>query len=101
MFLEGHQVVEGIDIPQVAGVNQAHEHITDEGAMLGLVEKGVFPVEDGLFQDLLTEVMPTAGLCRVDVSDRRGVRGIPDFQYMVGRHNQRLSRKVSKGSEGK
>ena len=49
----------------------------------------------------ITEVMPTAGLCRVDVSDRRDVRGIPDFQYMVGRHNQRLSRKVSKGSEGK
>jgi hypothetical protein len=49
----------------------------------------------------ITDVMPTDGLCRVDVSDQRGVRGIPDFQYMVGRHNQRLSRKVSKGSEGK
>jgi hypothetical protein len=44
MFLEGHQIVEGIDIPQVAGVNQAHEHITDECAVFGLVEERVFPV---------------------------------------------------------
>jgi len=44
MFLEGHQVFERIDIPQVAGVNQAHEHIADEGAMFGLEEKGVFSV---------------------------------------------------------
>jgi len=66
MFLEGHQVVEGIDAPQVAGVNQAHEHITDERAVFGLVEERVFPVEDGLFQGLLTDVMPTTGLCRVE-----------------------------------
>ena len=57
MLLEGHQVVEGIDIPQVAGVDQAHEHIADEGAVFGLVEERVFPVEDGLFQGLLTDIV--------------------------------------------
>jgi len=101
MFLQGRQVIEGVDLPQVAGVDQTHEHIADEGAMLGFVEQTIFSVENRLLQSPLTKIMPTAGLCRVDVSDRRGVRGIPDFQYMVGRHNQRLSRKVSKGSEGK
>ncbi|MEN6468080.1 MAG: hypothetical protein ABFD45_03890 [Smithella sp.] len=32
--------------PQVAGVNQAHEHIADEGAMFGLEEKSVFPCDE-------------------------------------------------------
>ena len=44
MLLEGYQVVEGIDAPQVAGVDQAHEHIPDEGAVFSLVEERVFPV---------------------------------------------------------
>ena len=57
IFLKGHQVVERIDAPQIAGVNQAHEHITDERAVFGLVEERVFPVEDGLFQGLLTDVV--------------------------------------------
>jgi len=57
MFLESHQVVEGIDMPQVAGVYQAHEHITYERAVFGLVEQTIFPVEDGLFQGLLADVV--------------------------------------------
>ena len=57
MFLDGHQVLEGIDIHQVAGMNQAHEHITDECAVFGLVEQTIFPVEDGLFQGLLTDIV--------------------------------------------
>jgi len=57
MFLERHQVVEGIDASQVAGVNQAHEHITDEGAKIGFVEKGIFSMKDSLFQGLLTDIV--------------------------------------------
>lgn len=57
MFLEGHQVIEGIDAPQVAGVDQAHEHIANERAMLGFVEQTIFSMEDSLFQGLLTEVV--------------------------------------------
>ena len=44
MYLEGHQVVERINIPQVAGVNQAHEHITDECAILGFVKQTIFSI---------------------------------------------------------
>jgi hypothetical protein len=47
-------------------VDQAHEHIADERAVVGLVEERVFPVADGLFQGLLTDIMPTTILCRVD-----------------------------------
>jgi hypothetical protein len=56
MFLQGRQVIEGVDLPQVAGVDQAHEHIADEDAMLGFVEEGVFPVEDSLFQRPFTKL---------------------------------------------
>ena len=38
-------------------MDQAHEHIADECAMLGLVEERVFPVEDGLFQGLLADIV--------------------------------------------
>ena len=55
--MEGHQVVEGIDIPQVAGVDQAHEHIADERAVFGFVEQTIFSMEDGLFQGLLADIV--------------------------------------------
>jgi hypothetical protein len=66
MLLESNQVAEGIDAPYVAGVDQAHEHITDNRAVFGLVEQTIFSMENSLFQSLLTNVMPTSGLCRVE-----------------------------------
>jgi hypothetical protein len=47
------------------------------------------------------DVMPTLGLCRVGVAEQRLLRRISDFRGAVGRHNHRLSRKVSKGSDGR
>ena len=38
VFLQGCQVIERVDLRKVAGVDQAHEHIADEGAVLGFVE---------------------------------------------------------------
>jgi len=57
MFLQSRQVIEGVDLTQIAGVDQTHEHIADEGAMLGFVEQGVFPVEDSFFQNPLTKII--------------------------------------------
>jgi hypothetical protein len=48
----------------------------------------------------ITDVMPTDRLCRVGVVCRRGLGGISDPGDEATRHNQRLSRKASKGSEG-
>ena len=47
MFLECHQVVEGIDAPQIAGVDQAHEYVPDERSVLRLKEEGIFVRIDG------------------------------------------------------
>ena len=53
VFLEGRQVIERIDISQVAGVDQAHEHITDEGAMLGLIKGSIRVSQRSNYQFLL------------------------------------------------
>jgi hypothetical protein len=68
MALQLREVVEGIDSVQLAGVNQTHEQISDFGALHGLVEKRILPVQDRFLQGALNDVMPTAGLCRVDGS---------------------------------
>ncbi len=50
MFLKGRQVIEGIDMLQIAGVDQAHEHVADEGAVLGLIKVSIFAIQNSLFQ---------------------------------------------------
>ena len=57
IFLQGRQVIERVDLLQVAGVDQAHEHIADEGAVLSFVEEGVFSVENRLLQNPLTKII--------------------------------------------
>jgi len=47
------------------------------------------------------KIMPTAGLCRVELAEHRRLRWISDFPGSVCRHNHRLSRKASKGSGGR
>jgi hypothetical protein len=49
----------------------------------------------------ITVIMPSAGLCRVGILRQSRLRGISDSHHSTYRHNQRLSRKVSKGSEGR
>jgi hypothetical protein len=49
-------------------VDQAHEQIADSGAVQRLIEERVLAVQNGLLQGALDDVMPTAGLCRVDGS---------------------------------
>jgi hypothetical protein len=44
MLLESHQVIEGIDLRQVAGVDQAREQIADKQPVPGLVKEGVFAI---------------------------------------------------------
>ena len=63
--MQGDEIVERIRIVQFGRVNQTHEDVTDPGAVLGLVEVSVLPVQDRLLQGALTDIMPTPGLCRV------------------------------------
>ena len=49
MFLQFGEIVKGIGLIQLAGVDQAHEQVADPGSVFGLVEVGVFAVQNGLF----------------------------------------------------
>ena len=42
MLLKSNQIIEGIDLSKVAGVDQTHEQVPDLGAMLRFEEQGVF-----------------------------------------------------------
>ena len=59
------QVVERIGAVELAGMNQAHEQITDPGAVQGLIEECVLAIQDGFLQRALDDIMPPPGLCRV------------------------------------
>ena len=68
MPLQLGEIVERIGAVDLAGVDQAHEQIADSGAVQRLIEERVLAVQNGLLQGALDDVMPTAGLCRVDGS---------------------------------
>ena len=57
MLLQGFEILEGIHFAQIAGMNQAHEQITDVSPMFGFIKQRVFAVKDRLFQRALTEVI--------------------------------------------
>ena len=50
MPLQFSEVIEGIEIIQFAGVNQAHIQITDVSAIQCLIKKRVLPVQDRFLQ---------------------------------------------------
>ena len=50
MLLQLGEVVEGIGLAELAGVDEAHEDVPDVGAVERLVEQGVLPVEDRSFR---------------------------------------------------
>ena len=45
----GHQILEGIDCIEPAGMDEAHEQVAGLGAVEGLVAEAVFAVENGHF----------------------------------------------------
>ena len=49
VLLEGHQVIEGIDAVELAGVQQTHEDVSDLSPSESLIGQGVFPMKNGHF----------------------------------------------------
>jgi len=56
----GHHVVKRVNAMAAAGVHQAHEQVTDIGALLRSVEEAVFAVQDRRLEDSLDFIMPPA-----------------------------------------
>ena len=49
--------MERVDAIEDAGMNEAHEQVTDVSPVFGLKEEGVFAMQDGSFEGLLAEVV--------------------------------------------
>ena len=60
MLLQFGEVVEGVNIVEFAGVDQAHEQVAHAGTVLGLVEVGVFAVENRLFEGAFANIVMCA-----------------------------------------
>jgi hypothetical protein len=64
IFLQGCNVIKRIDTSQVAGVNDAHEHITlcMRRALFYIcfIKEGIFSVEHGLLEGLFANVIVEA-----------------------------------------
>jgi hypothetical protein len=65
MFLQFDQIIKGIGRAPLARINESHKQVADLSAVLGFIEKGSLPMQDGLFQRSFADLMPTPGLCRV------------------------------------
>ena len=66
MALQFCQVVERIRPIQLACVDQAHEEIARARSIQRLIEQGIPAIQNRFLQGALDDVMPRAGLCRVD-----------------------------------
>lgn len=65
MTLELGQVVEGVGVAQLAGMDQAHEQIAHLGAVQSAKEQCIFfAVQNRPLQCPFDDVVPTPGLCR-------------------------------------
>ena len=57
MLLQGHEVVEGVDPVEFAGVDQAHVDVAHPGPRKRYIGQRVFAVEDGRLEPPLRDVV--------------------------------------------
>jgi hypothetical protein len=50
MFVQGRQILEGIDLVQLTGVDQTHEQIPHMSSIVGLVEVGILTMQNHFFE---------------------------------------------------
>ncbi len=97
MFLKFNKIIEGSDLRQLAGMDQAHKDIADASTTKGLVEEGVTACRIALFNACSQRECRLPDYAALSPTLRR----ISYSHWMIVRHNQRLSRRVSRGSRGR
>jgi hypothetical protein len=81
--LQRDEVVEGLDLVQFCGMDQAHGEVADPRSIQDAIEQPVLAMQDRPLQGAFADVMPTAGLCRGGGSRRAAAR----FLWLLTRHN--------------
>ena len=57
MLLQFGEIVEGINVVQFTGVDQAHEQVSHASPVRGFIKVGVLTMEDSLFQGSFAHVV--------------------------------------------
>ena len=70
MAEEFGEIIEGVRLIELAGVDQAHEHVADAGPILRAIEKRILAMADRFFQSPLQMLLSSGApaLCRKSVS---------------------------------
>ena len=61
MAEEFGEIIEGVRLIELAGVDQAHEHVADAGPILREIEKRILAMADRFFQSPLADVIVQRG----------------------------------------
>ena len=79
------EIVERVHLAQLAGVDQAHVHVADAGAVGGFIKQRILAMQDRLFQCSLADVVVqrSAGLA----GEQREV--LPTLEHVIDRRAQR------------
>ena len=79
-----HQIIHGIDAVQRTRMNQTHEQIAHFGAMQGLVEQSILPVQHHALKRPFTEVASAGRMIQITPQMRVLVASEPvDFPKYV------------------
>jgi hypothetical protein len=57
VLLQFGEILEGVGLAKFAGVDQTHEQVSRAGSILGLVEIGVFAMQDRFLQGMFTNIV--------------------------------------------
>ena len=80
MAEEFGEMIEGVRLIELAGVDQAHEHVADAGPVLRAIEKRILAMADRFFQSPLADVIVQRGSGFVQKERQL----LPVFEQIIG-----------------
>ena len=57
MLLQCREIIKGIDTGQVAGMDQAHEQISNSRTIFSFIKQCIFAMQDGFFESPFADIV--------------------------------------------
>ena len=64
MLLQCREIIKRIDTGQVAGMDQAHEQISNSRTIFSFIKQCIFPMQDGFFESSFADIVVCAVIRR-------------------------------------